>query len=383
MFVLYQLFVERERMVFLTMNKLRAEAGHLLLGFCWIPSRLAHRAKKTLRDVYEEDSNNLEMPRLFKLNPDDYREEISPPTFIITNEFTWPFQVIVDLFDVPKYKEMNPALFTCVTFPFLFGVMFGDICHGALLLTAGIGICILKARDAYVEPDSLLANLFKVRYLVLLLGFFSTYCGFLYNDFASIPLSLFGSCYSINGSKASQLPGCVSSTGLDPAWYLASNELAFANSMKMKIAVILGVAHMTVGIVLKGCNLIYFSRKIDFFFEFIPQLVILLALFGYMDFLIIVKWLTNFDGRESKAPSIIQTMIQMFINMGQIPVGTDPLLGDNDKTQHTVSLVLLVLTLVCIPTLLCCKPIWLYKGSKESKVRKQKIEQNQSPFEGV
>ena len=212
------------------------------------------------------------MPRLFKLDPADYREEISPPTFIITNDFTWPFQVIVDLFDTPKYKEMNPALFTCVSFPFLFGVMFGDICHGSLLLLGGITLCYLKGRSSAdsVDPDSTLANLFKVRHLILLLGIFSTYCGFLYNDFASIPLYLFGSCYSINGTTASQLPGCVSKTGLDPVWYLASNELAYVNSMKMKIAVILGVAHMTLGILLKGLNLVYFSRKIDFFFEFIP-----------------------------------------------------------------------------------------------------------------
>ena len=84
------------------------------------------------------------MPRLFKLDPKDYRTDISPPTYIMTNEFTSSFQVIVDLFDVPKYKEMNPALFTCITFPFLFGVMFGDICHGALLLLAGITLCIMK-----------------------------------------------------------------------------------------------------------------------------------------------------------------------------------------------------------------------------------------------
>ena len=86
------------------------------------------------------------MPRFYKLEPSYYRTDISPPTYIITNEFTFSFQVIVDLFDVPKYKEMNPALFTCVTFPFLFGVMFGDICHGALLLIAGIAICIIKRR---------------------------------------------------------------------------------------------------------------------------------------------------------------------------------------------------------------------------------------------
>ena len=101
--------------------------------------------------------------------------------------------------------------------------------------------------------------------------------------------------------------------------------------MKMKIAVILGVAHMTLGIVLKGCNLIYFGRKIDFVFEFIPQLVILLAMFGYMDFLIIVKWLTDFSGIEDKAPSIIQTMIAMFISFGAIPENTVPLLGTTGK----------------------------------------------------
>ena len=111
--------------------------------------------------------------------------------------------MVVDLFDIPKYKEMNPALFTCISFPFLFGVMFGDIGHGALLFLCGATICIIKRRTEYADPDSMLFSLFKVRHMLLLLGFFSTYCGFLYNDFASIPLSIFGTCYSINGKEAS------------------------------------------------------------------------------------------------------------------------------------------------------------------------------------
>lgn len=42
------------------------------------------------------------------------------------------------------YKEVNPAVFAIVTFPFLFGVMFGDVGHGGLLLIAGILMCLFN-----------------------------------------------------------------------------------------------------------------------------------------------------------------------------------------------------------------------------------------------
>lgn len=108
--------------------------------------------------------------------------------------------MVVDLFDIPKYKEINPALFTCVTFPFLFGVMFGDICHGSLLVIAGLILILLRKRATekeLLDSESTLSNLFKVRHVIFLMGCFSTYCGLLYNDFASIPLDVFGSCYTI------------------------------------------------------------------------------------------------------------------------------------------------------------------------------------------
>ena len=40
------------------------------------------------------------------------------------------------------YKEVNPAVFAIVSFPFLFGVMFGDIGHGMLLFLAGLGLVL-------------------------------------------------------------------------------------------------------------------------------------------------------------------------------------------------------------------------------------------------
>lgn len=139
--------------------------------------------------------------------------------------------------------------------------------------------------------------------------------------------------------------------------------------MKMKIAVILGVVHMSLGIVLRGFNNVYYGKKVDFAFEFLPQLVILLAMFGYMDGLIITKWLTDFTGREGQAPSIIQTMIAMFISMGAIPEGTAPLIGDSGKDQQKVSLSLLILVVICVPTLLCCKPVISHYGKRDARER--------------
>lgn len=63
---------------------------------------------------------------------------IPPPTYFRLNEFTAPFQNIVSTYGVPKFKEVNPAYFSIITFPFLFGVMFGDVGHGFIFFALGL-----------------------------------------------------------------------------------------------------------------------------------------------------------------------------------------------------------------------------------------------------
>lgn len=201
---------------------------------------------------------------------------------------------------MPNYKETNPAVFTCVTFPFLFGVMFGDIFAGTLLVSFGLVVFMFGGSSG---PDSMLGAAHWFRWLLLLMGFFSLYSGFLYNDFTSLPLYLFGdSCYEYSADNVvpkRTSSDCVYPFGVDPSWYLSTDELTFMNSMKMKIAVILGVFQMCIGIIIKGKNARYNKNKLDFWFEFVPQLCMMLALFGFMDYLIISKWLIDWDGKTA------------------------------------------------------------------------------------
>ena len=64
--------------------------------------------------------------------------QYTPPTFFEKNDLTFFFQEIVNTLGVPRYKEVNPAVFAIVTFPFQFGIMFGDIGHGLICFVLGI-----------------------------------------------------------------------------------------------------------------------------------------------------------------------------------------------------------------------------------------------------
>jgi V-type H+-transporting ATPase subunit a len=84
----------------------------------------------------------------------------------------------------------------------------------------------------------------------------------------------------------------------------------------MKISVIIAVVHMTLGVLIKATNSLYFKRTVEFWFEFLPQLIFLVIVFGYMDFLIIYKWLKDWGYGNPHAPSIITTMINLPLQLG-------------------------------------------------------------------
>jgi V-type H+-transporting ATPase subunit a len=122
------------------------------------------------------------------------------------------------------------------------------------------------------------------------MGIMGVYCGSLYNDCMSIPVSLYSPTWEYVGdADTATRSGAVYPYGVDPAWYHTKNQLTFFNGMKMKTSVILGVTQMSFGIFLGLMNHIHFGDQISIWCEFLPQLTFMLCTFGYMCILIIIK----------------------------------------------------------------------------------------------
>ena len=294
------------------------------------------------------------------------------PTYIPTNEFTYPFQEIVNTYGIPRYREINPAIFNIVFFPFLFGVMFGDIGHGIIIFLFAIYLIYYNKNINKQHGTSILKLLTKFRYFLLLLSINSIYCGFLYNEFMSVPLSLHDSCYEQDISdsrKAIKKSGCTYPFGMDTKWFIADNELAFFNSFKMKFSVIIGVFHMLLGIFLKGLNDNYYKNYYGIFFEFIPQFIFMTILIGYMVVMIFIKWNTHFYD-TSKAPSLITHLINIVIKGGSVenmPLWGHQISGTGRYQQENFHTIVLVIIIILVPIMILPKPFLDYRKYKKKK----------------
>lgn len=368
-----RLFILREKAIYHNLNMLKLQ-NTIYHGNCWCPLDAESLVKTELENLPKNKPHVAKPEFQFAEPPKDSH----PPTHFRTNDFTAPFQEIVNTYGIPRYREVNPGLFTIATFPFLFGVMFGDIGHGAIIFLFGLFLCLRKSD--LEGQNGTLASILPARYLLTMMGFFALYCGFIYNDFMAIPLNLFGSCYQQqeHTEKLEKVdPYCVYPFGLDPEWYHKTNELTFFNSFKMKMAVILGVSQMLLGTVLKLFNAIHFKSPLDFFFEWVPQILFLCSTFGYMVVLIFIKWATPYDVPggipTSEAPAIINIFIKFLLDLGAFDVGKSPnkvkpLFGDDEGSfQSQVQFALLVIAVVCVPLMLLPKPILLALLNKKEQ----------------
>ena len=416
--------VRREKTTYHSLNLFRSDVGNFLRGQGWIlrdSVGLARAALDRAQAVLNLPSTSMIEP-VVEVWP-------TPPTHFRTNKFTDAYQEFVNTYGIPRYREINPALFTAATFPFLFGVMYGDIGHGSCLVIGSTYLLLTEKKANERGLDEMMKGLYGARYMLFMMGIYSVYCGLVYNDFFSLGLNLFGSNFDFvkreDGDEAEMKTDYGDSSGVypfgaDPAWHIAKNELLFFNSMKMKMSIVLGIIQMTMGIILKGINALYFNSMVDFFCEFLPMIVFDVGFFGYMVVLIFIKWNINWDARMQKGscnynidgvpkscelsedvlecytydgavctkdtevsdkcpldyggsgdgcqpPNLITTLINIALQPGNV----DEPMYDN---QGTIQTFLLLVAFLCVPTLLCVKPFYLRNQATRSRSNSESTE---------
>ncbi|KAL3515125.1 hypothetical protein ACH5RR_022027 [Cinchona calisaya] len=347
----WNLLVRREKSIYHTLNMLSFDVTKkCLVAEGWSPIFAAKQIQDALQRATRD--SNSQVGAIFRV----LHTRESPPTYFRTNKVTSAFQEIVDAYGVAKYQEANPGVFTIVTFPFLFAVMFGDWGHGICLLLATLFLLIQERKYSSQKLGDIMEMTFGGRYVILLMSLFSIYTGLIYNEFFSVPFEIFG-----RSAYACRDPSCSEATtvglikvrdtypfGVDPAWHGTRSELPFLNSLKMKMSILLGVAQMNLGIILSFCNAKFFRNSINVWCQFIPEIIFLNGLFGYLSVLIIMKWWTG------SQVDLYHVMIYMFL-------GPTNDLGENQlfSGQKTTQIVLVLLALISVPWMLIPKPFLL------------------------
>lgn len=304
--------VVKEKAIYHSLNMFKSDVAGMLRGEGWVIAEHLEEAKMCVARAHA--NMDLGSSALVEQVPKPWP---TPPTHFTTNKFTYGYQEFVNTYGIPRYREANPALFTAATFPFLFGVMYGDIGHGLFLFCAGLYLLWNEKANDNAKLGEMTAGLHTGRYMIAMMGFFAVYAGFIYNDMFSLGLNLFGSRWQFANNPAQEgdvatmtsdygNPAAVYPFGLDPVWHVASNELLFFNSFKMKLSVILGIIQMFGGTMLKGANAIFFGERYDFLFEFLPMVAFACSLFVYMVVLIFMKWSINWNSRMLSATCISQ-----------------------------------------------------------------------------
>ncbi|XP_076764209.1 V-type ATPase subunit a family protein Vha100-2 isoform X2 [Xylocopa sonorina] len=381
----WTVMVRKMKAIYHTMNLFNMDVTKkCLIGECWVP--VADLA--IVRNCLTEGSRlcGSSIPSFLNVI---YTDE-NPPTFNRTNKFTRGFQNLIDAYGVASYREANPALYTIITFPFLFSVMFGDSGHGLLMTLFAVYMILSEKKFLAQKSTNEIWNIFFAgRYIILLMGLFSIYTGIIYNDVFSKSLNIFGSSWKItynestilNNSHLQLNPGTKAydqvpyPMGMDPVWVLAENKIIFLNSYKMKLSIIFGVVHMIFGVSMSVVNIMHFKRYSSLFLEFLPQVLFLIVLFFYLVALMFVKWVlydassTDHAFSPTCAPSVLITFINMIL-MGHtdMPEGCSEFMFPG---QGVLQMVCIVIAALCIPVMLFGKPIHFLitrNKKKEGKV---------------
>ncbi|KAJ6246432.1 v-type proton atpase subunit a [Anaeramoeba flamelloides] len=361
--------IKKEKAIYNIMNCFKDDMSkNSLIAQGWLPKDQLEDLKISLHKATESVGSRI--PTVTE-EINFLNQNITPPTHFRITQFQKGFQAITESYAIANYQEINPSPFNIITFPFLFAVMFGDLGHG-LLMTI-FSLFVFKKIDKIkkmARKDEIVKLLYDGRFIILMMGLFSMFTGLIYNEIFAVPMDLFGTCWTPRKNSTVldlKSKNCCYPFGVDPSWADTTTELLNSNSLKMKLSVLFGIIQMVLGIILSLFNHIHFKQFLNIWFEFIPEILLLLSFFGYMCFLIIYKWLTNWNHREGQTGGIIliTTLINFFLKPGTV-AKDQQIYKHQDKVQS----ILAIIFVLSIPLMLIPKPFILRHRWKKKQRNK-------------
>jgi len=138
---------------------------YLVVG--WVPSSLVEKLEMMLKEISKEILMDTRIITRSSGKGD-------APVALQNKGILGNFQSLVTTYGLPGYKELDPTILMAFTFPLLFGAMFGDVGHGAILALLG-GLLISRKVKA-------LSSMGGMGWIVLICGITSIFFGFLYGS---------------------------------------------------------------------------------------------------------------------------------------------------------------------------------------------------------
>lgn len=151
----------------------------------WIPKREIEELGKRLN---RSKLNVLAYPAEQSLS-ESYTQ---PPTELHNNWVFRPFEMLVKLYGVPSYGEIDPTPFFAIIYMILFGAMFGDLGQGLVFFLVGMGMVMMKKQESF---GGILSRL----------GISSMCFGFLYDSFFGYEHVISGVIANLTGKELESL----------------------------------------------------------------------------------------------------------------------------------------------------------------------------------
>ncbi len=143
---------------------------YLIVG--WVPSLKLSGLTQKLKKL----SENILIEAIPTHRPGDVRQDI--PVSLRNPGIFSPFESLVTTFARPRYHELDPTFLIALTFPILFGAMFGDVGQGALIMLIGWLIASRKVKA--------LRSLAGLGGLIVACGLFAIIFGLIYGSLFGI-----------------------------------------------------------------------------------------------------------------------------------------------------------------------------------------------------